>query len=89
MIQFKVNPDGQAPYEVEASTRDIIRWETSGKDRSFQKLMNNMRLNDLYELAYHASVRQGFFQGSVASFKESVDLEFDEPEDADPTNEDR
>lgn len=87
MIQFKVVPDGTDAYEVTATTRDIIRWETSGQGRSFSKLMDTMKLADLYELAYHASVRNGFFQGNVQAFKDSVDLEF-ETEDQDPTNED-
>lgn len=88
MISFKVQPDNGDEYEVTATTRDILSWETSGKDRSFQKLMENLRLTDMYELAWSASVRNGYFQGTVKSFKESVELVF-EADDSNPTNEDR
>lgn len=88
MFKFNIVPDIGESYEVEAKTRDIVAWETSNKGASFQKLTEEMRLTDLYELAYHAAVRNGNFVGSKDIFKNSVDIEFDADEQ-DPTNADR
>jgi len=88
MITFKVHPDGKESYEVTATTRDIVRWEKSGKNRSFAKLMEDVQLADMYELAYYASQRAKSFNGSLDTFLDTVDLEF-ETEDQDPTRGDR
>lgn len=91
MIDFHLtNTDTDNKFDVTATTRDVVAWETSGRGRSFKKLMDDMRMTDLYELAYHASVRTGNFVGSTDKFKETIDLSFEGDEnDVNPTNPDR
>lgn len=85
MFTFEVTPDDGDKYKVTAKTRDILRWEKSGKGHALSTLMESMKLADLYPVAYFASVRQGLFTGDLAKFEESVDLEF-KTEEVDPTS---
>lgn len=88
MIRFTIMPDGVEPFDVVASTRDIARWEKVTKGASFAALENDKKVSDLYKIAFHASVRQGFWTGTLAEFEQDVDLDFpedDEDGEADPT----
>jgi hypothetical protein len=90
VFTFKVTPDGGGdPYEVTADSRDVARWERTGKGRSMQRLRDTMSFVDLYALAHVAAVRQGLFVGSLGEFEESVVFDIkapdDEGEDGDPT----
>lgn len=86
MFDFTITPDGAEPYPLTASSRDVLAWEKTGKGRSFQTLLTDRRLVELYSLAHIASKRQGLFDGSLAEFEESCDLRAgrdDQDEDAD------
>lgn len=89
MIKFRVEPDNADAYEVTATTRDIVKWEASNKTNSFKKLMDELRLTDLFALAYHSAVRNGFFTGSLAEFISTVEVHPEaEDDELDPTNPD-
>jgi len=85
LFDFKVKPDAGEPYDVTATTRDIVTWERGGKDRSFSQFGETMRMGDMYGLAHAASKRQGLFSGDLATFEATVDLELVAEGDADPT----
>lgn len=86
MFLFKLTPEGGDLFEVRATTRDVLVWEKTGRDRSLNGLMEKLRVSDLYEIAYVACKRQGHWDGSRAEFEERVDLDFEEEQGgADPT----
>lgn len=83
MFTFTVLPDNGKEYEVTATSRDVRAWEKKHRDNSLMKLTQDLKLDDLYQVAYIASVRQGLYSGSQADFEASVDLEM-EAEAEDP-----
>lgn len=86
MFLFKLTPDGGDTFEVRATTRDVLVWEKTGRDRSLTGLMETLRISDLYEIAYVSAKRQGHFDGSRADFEGCMDLDFEEEAGAaDPT----
>lgn len=85
MFEFTVKPDQGDAFDVAATTRDVVAWERGGKNRSFSQLANDVRMGDMYALAYTAAKRQGLFDGTLADFETSVDLEFAETDEPDPT----
>lgn len=87
MINFRVVPDGGEPFDVTASSRDIFQWERTNKGASFQSLMADMRMTDLYKVAYIASRRQGKFTGTEQDFQQQCDLDTrdDDEGESDPT----
>lgn len=84
MIKLKIIPDNGTPYEVDATSRDIVAWERTHKGARFADLENG-RLADLFALAYFAAKRVGRFSGTEAEFMESVDIEPVADEDPTPT----
>jgi len=88
MFTFNVAPDNGNEYQVTVGPRDILKWERTVKGASLIKLQQNMQYEDLYHIAYLASVRQGLFAGSFELFTETVDLTMadDEDEESFPTN---
>ena len=91
MFTITVKPDGQDPFDVTASTRDVLQWEKVGKDNSLTKLQNNPSVSDMYSIAHFACKRQQRFTGSLQDFEASVDIDFEteEDEEPDPTPGDR
>ncbi|WP_188193445.1 hypothetical protein [Nonomuraea sp. SYSU D8015] len=86
MIDFTVTPDNGEPYDVKAGSRDVLVWEKTSKGRSFQSLMNDLRMEDMYKLAHFAAKRQGLFEGTLKEFEETCELSgFTETEEMDPT----
>lgn len=86
MFLFKLTPDGADTFEVRATTRDVLVWEKTAKGRSLTALMNDLRVADMYEIAYTACKRQALWDGNRAEFEEKVDLDFEEEQGAaDPT----
>lgn len=85
MIEFKVRPDAGDPFTVEATSRDVVVWEKTGKGRSFSALMDDLRMGEMYRLAWIASRRLGLYRGELSEFETTVDLEFDVEEAPDPT----
>lgn len=87
MFTFKISPDGGTPYEVVATSRDIARWEKLTKGATMKRLETEYRIIDLYAVAYHAAVRHEQYQGTLAEFQDSADLELLDGDDdeSDPT----
>lgn len=85
MFDFKVTPDGGEPFEVHAGSRDVLQWEKTTKGASFGNLADGLKLTDMYKIAHIAAKRQGLYTGSLADFETSVELDFDETEEPDPT----
>jgi hypothetical protein len=86
VFTFRIVPDNGEPYEVRAGTRDVAAWERSGKDNSMANLERDLRISDLYWIAYLAAKRQGLYGGTQSDFEASVDLSFDWAQTTDPTN---
>lgn len=87
MFKLRVEPDGAEPYEVEAKGRDVVRWESIGRDRYIGVLETRASLTALAELAWCASVRLGLYQGSMKEFLASADVAGLEKEETDPDEE--
>ncbi len=85
MFSFTVKPDAAEPFEVTATSRDIVQWEKLGRGRSIGKLAENPAMSDLYSLAHVAARRAGLFAGTLPDFEAGVDLDFQEDKGADPT----
>ena len=75
MFRFTVKPDGAEPYEVEATSRDVVRWEAMGRGRTLGQLSKDPSMTHLTELAYLAAARSGEFDGDVKAFRAVVDVE--------------
>lgn len=87
MFLFKLTPDGGDTFEVRATTRDVLVWEKTAKGRSLTSLMNDLKVSDMYEIAYVAAKRQGHWDSTRAEFEERMDLDFEEEKGAaDPTS---
>lgn len=86
MIDFTCVPDDGEPFDVTATSRDILIWEKTGHKRSFTELMATLPLADLYKVAHLAATRKGLFEGNLKRFEDTIDLTFEEEEvAADPT----
>lgn len=91
MIDFKVVPDAGEPYAITATARDVLRWEKTSRGKTFQGLMDNLSMVDLYALAWHASIRQGQLARDVSlkDFEDTHEVEFEGETDLDPTRQGR
>lgn len=88
MFDFKVTTaEGDEPFKVTATSRDIALWERTNKGASLSQLNDNMRMTDLYKIAYNACERHGLWHGPLREFEVSVDLEVldDDDDPGDPT----
>ncbi len=74
MFTFKVTPDGGEPYQVVAGSRDLRMWEKAGPNRSIGKLLADMRMSALYEVAHIAARRQQLFTGTLDDFGNTCEL---------------
>lgn len=83
MFTFNVKPDEGDEFEVEATSRDVVMWEKTGKGRSLSKVANDPNMTALYELAHLASRRTKQFDGSLDEFIASVDIDVQEPQGED------
>lgn len=91
MFEFTIKPDDGDEFVVEATSRDIVRWESGAKGRSVGSLTDNMKMTDLTDLAWYAADRRGLYAGDIREFRAGVDIDFselgsdDEPDEAGPT----
>ena len=85
MFDFKLTPEGGDTFEVTAGSRDVLQWEKTTKGASFGSIANGLKITDLYKIAWIAAKRQDHFTGTLAEFEASVELEFDEQDEPDPT----
>jgi len=85
MFTFTVRPDSGEEFTATATSRDVVKWEMTGKGRSVSRIAENPSMTDLYDLAHVAAVRLGLFDGDAREFRSTVDLEFQGDEAPDPT----
>lgn len=87
MINITVRPDGGEPFEVVATSRDIVNWERTTKGASITKLQQAATYTDVYRIAHFAVQRTGRWAGSLDEFMSTCDIEFEQENDEpDPTN---
>lgn len=83
-ITVTVTPDDGEPVQLEASARDILRWEKASNS-AFVELIRRPRLVDLYKIAHYAAKREGVFEGTLTEFEAKFELRLDALDvDADP-----
>jgi hypothetical protein len=88
VFTFTVRPETGEPFEIKATTRDVLVWEEAGRDRSMAGLVSDMHMKDLYWIAHCAARRQALFNGPLDEFKKTMDLDISkvlEMETPDPT----
>jgi len=88
VFTFTVRPDGGGPFQVKASTRDVLVWEKAGPNRSMAKLIEDLHLASVYQVAHIAARRQQLFDGSLDEFEKTCDLDIDkvlQVDEPDPT----
>lgn len=85
-LPIEVTPEGGEPLRVVATSRDIRQWEKMTKDFSFSNA-GNLRMGDIYGIAYQACRRQKIFAGTLVDFEAEHDLDVlnEEVEEVDPT----
>lgn len=84
MMDFKVTPDEGDEYEVTATSRDVYVFEKTHKGKSFNGVMTDMHMTDLYALAHIASRRQQLYTGSLDEFAKTCDIDPINSDDDDP-----
>lgn len=58
-ITFEITPDGDKPFEVTATSRDLAKWESMGKSRSVASFAaGGASIQDLYQIAWLAIWRR-------------------------------
>jgi hypothetical protein len=86
MIRLKIMPDSAEPFEVTATTRDIVKWEKTTKGATFAAFQAEQKITDLYKIAFYAALRHGLYTGTLADFEDGVDLDIlDDEDEPDPT----
>lgn len=85
MIEFNVKLASGDNFEVSATSRDLLMWEKTTKGASLKTLMDDPKMVDMYKLAHFAARRASFFTGTLAEFEEQAELEFEVPDEPDPT----
>ncbi|PZG18982.1 hypothetical protein C1I95_12450 [Micromonospora craterilacus] len=91
MFEFKLTFDERPddPVTITAGSRDILMWERTTKGASMAQLERDLRITDLYKMAWIAAKRLGHFDGPLANFEAGVELDLlddktkDEDEDGD------
>lgn len=76
-MKLTIRPDGEDPYDVDPTSRDMLLWERGGRGRSLSRLHSDPSVADLYALAHVTARRAGKIGMSVelAEFEASVDVE--------------
>lgn len=85
MFDFKIQPDGGDEFTVTAGSRDVLVWEKTTKGASFGSIADGLKLADLYKIAHIAAKRHGLFNGTLAEFEASCELDMVAQEEPDPT----
>jgi len=89
MITFKVTPDNAPEFIVTATSRDVLFWEKTTRDVTFNDFLANPDYPNAFKLAHLASWRQGLIDQKVtlAEFEktcEVVGVSGDDGEDVEP-----
>lgn len=85
-LPIEVTPDDGETYKVTVTSRDIRQLEKVNKNFAFTNAAA-LRMTDIYWLAWNAACRKGQYDGSLANFESTCDLDVlaDEEEEVDPT----
>lgn len=88
-LPFDVTPDGRDTFRVVATSRDVSTWERTGKrPRSLGDGSGNVA--QLEEICHIACQRQELWQGTLAEFRASCDIDpLPDDDDEDEDDEDR
>lgn len=89
-MTFTITPDDGEPYTIEATSRDVLKWEKSTKGASMHTFRDNLMMAHMYKLAWVTATRLGRTTASLAEWETLVDVDVeDESEDGagelDPT----
>lgn len=84
-MHVEVTPDGVDPYTVIVNGRTVVAWERSGRGNSFSNLQADLKLTDVYGLAYVAAKTSGVYAGSLAEFEATVEVRVVNAPEPDPT----
>ena len=57
LMIFTVTPDDGEEFEVEAASRDLARWEQSGRGRTLASLQQNPTIAEIYRICWIAMER--------------------------------
>lgn len=86
MIDLKISPDNEESFVVTAEPRDILVWERTGQNRSFDSLMSAMRMSDLYDIGFITGRRLGLITMDKPTFEQTCNVEpHAETKEPDPT----
>lgn len=88
MFKIKVKPDGGESFEVETTSRDIVRWEAGGNrqnPRSMSSLAENLKMSDVTDLAWFAAERRGLTTLDSRQWRSQVDVDITSTKDEDAT----
>jgi hypothetical protein len=58
LITFEIYPDEGDMFLLDATSRDVARWEKQGKGRSMAKFQSNPTMEDLELVAFIALMRE-------------------------------
>lgn len=86
MFTITVRPDGGEPFEVVATSRDVVNWERVTKGASITKLRDAATYTDVYRIAHFAVQRTQQWAGTLDEFMATCDIEFEHEDEPDPTN---
>lgn len=84
MYSFEITFPDKGTQELKVSLGDLRVWERKTGKKIKQLDEGNFELEDLFIMAYSASVRRGFFTGTEEEFETVVDIEFSEVPAEDP-----
>jgi hypothetical protein len=85
VFTFTLTPDDGEPFQVKATSRDVLVWERTTKGASLSSLLENRRMADLYRIAHAAGRRTGMVTVEAAEFERTHDLEMVDDDEPDPT----
>ena len=69
------------------TSRDIAAWERVTKGMTFAKFQEQLSMAHLYDLTHRAARRTRVYDGTLAEFESSVDLDLvDGDDEANPTS---
>jgi hypothetical protein len=75
LIRFRITPDGGESFVAASTSRDVLVWEKRGRDNSYSDLMRRQDMGPLYAIAHIAARRLGLYDGDLATFEATCDLE--------------
>lgn len=88
MFQFtfhRADDEAAERVTVIADSRDVLKWERAGRDRSVTELLAKPNMDHCYPLAWIAAKRQGLLDCTLQAFEAEYLLVFGREPAPDPT----